>query len=172
MPCIYPTGHCTGSQPTRFIGRYHDWSAIAFYEFLRGNDELGHQAYRQAERLLARLPGNQMRWSSFINAERANWSAIRGDLVAAERLLTHSINHLPVELRGEEARFRFRRTAIYLEWNQLENARADVEQVLVEIESFPPTYWWARGAELLWPACSGQPVSEIGRARFFSVFST
>jgi LuxR family maltose regulon positive regulatory protein len=149
----------------RFIERFHAWSAVAFYEFVRGNDELGHQAFRQAERTLTRLPGNHQRWSAVVAADRANWYAVRGDLVAAERLLTHSINQLTVELHDEGAKLRSRRTAIYLEWNQLEKARADVEHVLADIERFPPIFWWAGGlivvARVLWASGERDRASTI-----------
>jgi LuxR family maltose regulon positive regulatory protein len=129
----------------RYIDRHYVWAAIAFDEFLRGNDDLMHEAYRQAEQNLVRLPGAQRRWSVFVAGERAHVYATRGNLAAAERLLTHTMSQLSAEFRDEEVKLRYRRAAIYLEWNQLEQARDEVEQVLTDLERFPPTYWWAEG---------------------------
>lgn len=131
------------------LGRLRAWGELATYEMLRGDDDLMWQAYRQAERCQRQLSGLQPRWSTFIEPERANWSALRGDLTTADRLLTHLIERLPSHLVDAGHKLRCRRAAISLEWNRLDRVREDLDLFLHGPEGFPVAYWAEEGIVLL-----------------------
>jgi LuxR family maltose regulon positive regulatory protein len=136
------------------VERLRAWGEIITYEQLRGNDEEMWHAYRQAEWCKNAIPGQQVRWIAFIEPDRVNWSALRGDLFAAERALTYQLERFPKAFEQEEPKLRIRLAAIYLEWNQLARASEELDHFVRDMESFSSTFWVEEGqivrARLLW----------------------
>ncbi len=136
------------------VERMRAWGEIITYEQLRGNDELMWEAYRQAEWCKNAIPGQQVRWIAFIEPDRANWSALRGDLIAAERALTQQVERFPKEFKLEEPKLHIRLAAIYLEQNQLARASEELDYFVRDMESYSATFWAEEGhivrARLLW----------------------
>lgn len=136
------------------VERLRAWGEIITYEQLRGNDELMWEAYRQAECCKNAIPGQQVRWLAFIEPDRANWSALRGDLAAAERALTYQVERFPKEFKQEEPKLHIRLAAIYLEQNQLARASEELDYFVRDMESYSATFWAEEGhivrARLLW----------------------
>lgn len=118
------------------------WSFVCDREFLRGNDELATKAFHLAEYCRQYLPQEQRWWMLATEVIRINQYAMRGNLPAAERLYRASLNSTPSQFRDAAGRSHFRMAAIYLEWNDLERARAEVNRFLDYPERFPWQIWY------------------------------
>lgn len=126
----------------RHIERLHIWIAIHQFEFLRGNDDIAEQAYRQAAICRSPLPALQKWWSVQAEPDRANHHALRADLITAEALLRFQMEHLDASFRESRSKFRYRLAAIYLEWNELDRAAEEIRHVEDDIAAFPVQAWY------------------------------
>jgi LuxR family maltose regulon positive regulatory protein len=124
------------------VERMHAWSAVAGYEFALGNDDVAEEAFLQATRCRHFLPSEQWWWALQIEPDRANQRAVRGQLAAAEAMYQLILEGLPASYRSHEAKIRYRLAAIYLEWDDLERAKAEAEQVERDLASFPTQVWY------------------------------
>jgi LuxR family maltose regulon positive regulatory protein len=118
------------------------WAHICELEFLRGNHDVAEEAYRNAAGTLAHLPAEQRWWTVYTQITRTNHMAIRGDLESAHRHYRHELDHLPGQYRDALGRYHYRLAAIALEWNDLEQAQAEVERFLPDLEVFPWQVWF------------------------------
>jgi LuxR family maltose regulon positive regulatory protein len=135
--------------PDFHVERLHLWNAMAQWEFVFGNDEVSEQAYRQAERCRVHLPEEQWWWAMMVELDRANRLALRGDLRTAEAMYRQSLDRLSATYRSHEAKLRFRLAAIYLEWNDLDKAAAEVAQIESDLDTFPRQVWHAEALQIV-----------------------
>ncbi|MGH2548125.1 MAG: LuxR C-terminal-related transcriptional regulator, partial [Thermomicrobiales bacterium] len=122
--------------------RMRAWSNICGGEFSRGNDELAAKAYEQAEYCRRLLPAEQRWWTLLTEIVRVDQYALRGRLPTAERLYRVALDQLQPQFRESSGKYHFRLAAIYLEWNELERAQAEVNRFIHDPDRFPWQTWY------------------------------
>ncbi|HWV23936.1 MAG TPA: hypothetical protein VNZ58_07085 [Thermomicrobiales bacterium] len=125
--------------PDALIERLQAWVVVYQLESLRGNDDAAAHAYRQASSLTPHFIASESSWPRLLESNRANHYAFRADLVTAEALYRHQLNHLPVSQEHLGERYRGFLSMIYLEWNELERAMTEIQRILEELEDGPTT---------------------------------
>lgn len=125
-----------------WVSRMRTWTGICEKEFWRGNDELATKAFRLAEYCRQFLPTEQRWWMLNTETTRINHYALRGSLPTAERLYRAVLENAPLQFRDAEGRSRFKLAAIYLEWNDLKRAQAEVDRFTRDLERFPWQFWY------------------------------
>jgi ATP/maltotriose-dependent transcriptional regulator MalT len=125
-----------------WVSRMRLWAGVCEKEFWRGNDDLATHAFRQAEHCRRLLPAEQRWWTLQTESTRINQYAIRGNLPTAERLYQAALEGYLPQFREAEGRTRFRMAAIYLEWNDLARAQAEVDRFMRDPERYPWQFWY------------------------------
>lgn len=125
-----------------YASRMRSWTNVCGGEFSRGNDEVATAAYQQAEYCRRFLPAEQRWWTMLTEIVRINQYALRGNLPTAERLLQMALERLPHHSSDAAGKIHFRLAAIYLEWNELDRALAEVDRFIQDPERFPWQTWY------------------------------
>jgi LuxR family maltose regulon positive regulatory protein len=134
--------------PQHWASRMRHWTSICEKEFWRGNDDLASQAYSLAEYCRGFLPTEQRWWALNATSGRVNRYALRGNLPTAERLYRLELERFLPQLRDNEGRYRYRLAAIYLEWNELDKAQAEVDRFTSDLDRFPWQFWYSEAWEI------------------------
>jgi LuxR family maltose regulon positive regulatory protein len=125
-----------------WVTRMRLWGSVCEREFWRGNDDVATKAYQLAQHCRRFLPMEQRWWTLNVETGRINQYALRGNLTTAERLYRAALERFSPEFRDADGRTRFRMAAIYLEWNDLDRAQAEIDRITRDLEHFPWQFWY------------------------------
>lgn len=132
------------------------WTVVFQFESLRGNDDAAEHAWREASALLPHFATSENPWPLHLASNRANHYALRADLVTAEALYRQLVEKLSISQQYLGARYRGFLAMIYLEWNEIDRALAEIRQVLDDIGDTPIEAWHSElllfAARISWAA--------------------
>ena len=118
------------------VDRLRTWATVVQMAFLIGEDDIAQGAYQQAAESRRHLPEEQWTWHTYIEPERANQHALRGDLSAAIELYEYQLRSFSSIYRFSRGRSEYRVGSIALEQGRIDDAEAIMEYVCNSMESY------------------------------------